>query len=89
MGRSVLPWRTRIEAELHALGPFRRALPVDEQMLLDVLLNDVRTRRAAGGMLPAHDPWNPLLLSMMLGLSQRIHKLEFRLERLEGEAADD
>ena len=79
MGRSVYPWRTRIESELQALSPFRRALPADEQLMLDELMDEVRKRRAAGGMLPAADPWPPLLIAMLLGLMRRLRYVENQL----------
>jgi len=52
------------------------------------MLNDVRYRRAAGGMLPAQEEWKPMLLSMLLGAHQRIHILENRLESLERQLID-
>ena len=53
-----------------------------------MMLHDVRTRRAAGGMLPAHEEWKPMLLSMLLGAHQRIRVLEGRLEALERQLTD-
>ena len=43
------------------------------------MLHDVRMRRAAGGMLPAHEAWRPMLLSMILGAHERIQTLEQRI----------
>jgi len=53
-----------------------------------MMLHDVRTRRAAGGMLPAQEEWKPMLLSMLLGAHQRIRVLEGRLEALERQLTD-
>ena len=53
-----------------------------------MMLHDVRTRRAAGGMLPAQEEWKPMLLSMLLGAHQRIRVLERRLEALEHRLTD-
>ena len=55
MGRTVPTWRNRIEAELGSLENFRRALNSVDRNALDQLVNGVRNRRTAGGMLPAHD----------------------------------
>ena len=47
------------------------------------MLHDVRMRRAAGGMLPAHEAWRPMLLSMILGAHERIQALEQRIASLQ------
>lgn len=83
MGRSVPPWRSRVELELERLTAYRRALPVADQEALDVLCNEVRQRRAAGGMLPSHDTWQPLLLNMLVGLMAHVIQLRAQIEALE------
>ena len=67
MGRSVPTWRVRVDQELQALAPYRRLLPHDEQAVLDDLL-------------PAHDPWTPLLLTALLEAWVRLRSLEDALE---------
>jgi len=89
MGRSVPPWRTRADAELNALMPFRRALSPSERLMLDQLFNDVRQRRSAGGMLPAHNAWQPFVLSMLIGLMKRLEDLSNRIAALEEMAKND
>ncbi|MBL6742770.1 MAG: hypothetical protein ISP83_00145 [Candidatus Poseidonia sp.] len=89
MGRSVPPWRTRADAELNALMPFHRALPSNERLLLDQLVNDVRQRRSAGGMLPAHNTWQPVVLSMLIGVMKRLEDLSNRIAALEEMTNDD
>ena len=81
MGRTVPTWRNRIESEMTSLEPFRRALKSGDKILFDELLNGVRKRRTAGGMLPAHDAWKPMLLSMLIECHARITELEQRLEK--------
>ena len=83
MGRTVPTWRGRVEQEIERLVPYRRALSSEDSCNFDLMLNDVRYRRAAGGMLPAQEEWKPMLLSMLLGAHQRIRVLEDRLESLE------
>ena len=82
MGRTVPTWRNRIESEMTSLEPFRRALNSGDKILFDELLNGVRKRRTAGGMLPAHDAWKPMLLSMLIECHSRIAELEQRIENL-------
>jgi hypothetical protein len=82
MGRTVPTWRNRIESEMTSLEPFRRALNSGDKILFDELLNGVRKRRTAGGMLPAHDAWKPMLLSMLIECHARIAELEQRLEKI-------
>ena len=55
MGRTVPTWRGRVEQEIEMLVPYRRALSEEDRKQFDAMLDDVRHRRAAGGMLPAHD----------------------------------
>ena len=88
MGRTVPTWRGRVEQEIERLVPYRRALSLDDCCNFDVMLNDVRSRRAAGGMLPAQEEWKPMLLSMLVGALQRIRVLEGRLESFERRLID-
>ena len=83
MGRSVPPWRTRVEHELQHLAPYRRALSSVDCVAFDALLDAVRERRAAGGMLPAVNTWQPTVLSMMVGLMVQINQLSERVQALE------
>jgi hypothetical protein len=89
MGRSVPPWRTRVEVELEQLVPYKRALPASEHAAFDALLNEVRQRRAAGGMLPANDAWHMMLLNMLVGLMVRNEHLSQRVQALEEGHGDD
>ena len=88
MGRTVPTWRGRVEQEIERLVPYRRALSLDDCCNFDVMLNDVRSRRAAGGMLPTQEEWKPMLLSMLVGAHQRIRVLEGRLESFERRLID-
>ena len=88
MGRTVPTWRGRVEQEIERLVPYRRALSLDDCCNFDVMLNDVRSRRAAGGMLPAQEEWKPMLLSMLVGAHKRIRVLEGRLESFERRLID-
>lgn len=83
MGRSVPPWRTRVENELQQLMPYRRALSSVDRAAFDALLDAVRERRAAGGMLPAINTWQPTVLSMLVGLMVQVSQLTERVEALE------
>ena len=76
MGRTVPTWRGRVEQEIEMLVPYRRALSEEDRKQFDAMLDDVRHRRAAGGMLPAHETWKPMLLSMIVGAYKRIQVLE-------------
>ena len=84
MGRSVPSWRMRVESELQNLMPFRRALGPVDQAAFDALLNEVRQRRTAGGLLPTLNAWQPAVLSMLVGLMVEVERLSTRLDELEG-----
>lgn len=85
MGRTVPTWRNRVESELNALNAFRRALNSSDRKALDELMNGVRNRRAAGGMLPSIDVWKPMLISMILESYKKIAELENTIEELQSE----
>ena len=85
MGRTVPTWRNRVESELTALNVFRRALNSSDRKALDELMNGVRNRRAAGGMLPSIDVWKPMLISMILESYKKIAELENTIKELQGE----
>ena len=85
MGRTVPTWRNRVESELSALNAFRRALNSSDRKALDELMNGVRNRRAAGGMLPSIDVWKPMLISMILESYKKIAELENTIKELQGE----
>ena len=85
MGRTVPTWRNRVESELTALNAFRRALNSSDRKALDELLNGVRNRRAAGGMLPSIDVWKPMLISMILESYKKSAELESRIKELQSE----
>ena len=85
MGRTVPTWRNRVESELSALNAFRRALNSSDRKALDELMNGVRNRRAAGGMLPSIDVWKPMLISMILESYKKIAELENAIKELRGE----
>lgn len=85
MGRTVPTWRNRVESELTALNAFRRALNSSDRKALDELMNGVRNRRAAGGMLPSIDVWKPMLISMILESYKKITELESVIKDLQSE----
>ena len=84
MGRSVPSWRKRVETELQNLIPYRRALLPRDQAAFDALMDEIRQRRTAGGMLPSLNAWQPAVLSMLVGLMAEIERLSKRIDELEG-----
>ena len=85
MGRTVPTWRNRVENELGSLNAFRRGLNSADRKALDELMNGVRNRRAAGGMLPSIDVWKPMLISMILESYKKIAELESMIKELQSE----
>lgn len=76
MGRTVATWRDRIERRIVALARYRRALRLDDRIAFDRLLNSVRSRSSACGMMPASDEFEPALLSMLVDLETRLSRVE-------------
>ena len=68
-----------------ALSAFRRALNSSDRKALDELMNGVRNRRSAGGMLPSIDVWKPMLVSMILESYKKIAELENTIKEMQGE----
>lgn len=81
MGRTVATWRMRIEARIEEWSPFRRTLRPRERAAYDEMLKAARSRAAAGGMIPAVDPMEPVLLAMLVEAYERIARLEEEMER--------
>lgn len=79
----------RVESELQNLAPYRRALNPSDREAFDALLNEVRERRTAGGLLPTLNTWQPAVLSMLVGLMSELTRLSARLEVLEERHSDD
>ena len=82
MGRTVPTWRGRGARDRDACA-VPAALSIEDRCHFDAMLHDVRMRRAAGGMLPAHEAWRPMLLSMIVGAHERIQTLEQRIASLQ------
>ena len=80
MGRTVCTWRMRAERRIEKWSGFRRALRPSDRRSFDRLILAVRGRAAAGGMIPAADAFEPILLAMLVDLSSRIDLLEKELE---------
>ena len=89
MGRSVPPWRTRVEGELQGILPYRRGLSTQDQVALDSLFDAVRQRRAAGGLLPSRRPWEPMVLSMLVDLMVQVRDLREHVRQLEEGLRED
>ena len=73
----------RVESELQNLLPYRRALAPDDRVAFDALLDEVRQRRTAGGMLPTMNTWQPAVLSMLVGVMSELAVLSERIKALE------
>ena len=76
MGRTVATWRDRIERRIVAWARYRRALRLDDRIGFDRLLNSVRRRAAACGMMPASEGFEPAVLSMLVDLETRLSRVE-------------
>ena len=87
MGRTVATWRARIERRVEAWGPFRRVLRPRDKVAFRRMLHAARSRAAAGGMIPAVDPMEPILLAMLVEAYDRIARLEEALQN--GEDTDE
>jgi hypothetical protein len=83
MGRTVPTQRLRIEQRIQGWAPFRRALRIEEKAAFDEIADAFRNHAASSGLLPAADPIEPLLLSLLLEVHLRLRAIETRLNEVE------
>lgn len=76
MGRTVATWRMRIEQRMADWNPFRRALRTEERLAFDEVMQAVRARASAGGMVASADALEPMLLAILTEAFVRLRALE-------------
>ena len=82
MGRSVPTFRQMIEVFGTEWRPFRHALRLEDQDLFDALMNHARHHASAGHCLVSPDPFEPIIVSMILEHEKHLQRLQKRLEEL-------
>jgi hypothetical protein len=81
MGRTVPTYRYTIESIIDAWRNFRRALRPEEREAFDSMMQHAREHAAAGSACAAHDPVEPVLLSILLEHEMEISALREELRK--------
>ncbi len=82
MGRTVATWRKRGEERIEGWKQFHRTLRPQDRSAYKSMINAVRNRAAACGMIPTVDPIEPIFLAMLVEAYERISKIENEIERM-------
>ena len=82
MGRTVATGRRRGEERIEGWKQFHRTLRPQERSAYKSMINAVRNRAAACGMIPTVDPIEPIFLAMLVEAYERISKIENEIERM-------
>lgn len=87
MGRTNPTYRMMLEQLKQRWGKYRRGLRHRDQAHFDQLFEYADKHADAAGYLNPEDPFDPVLISMLLEQEKRIHELEQRVATLR-EATD-
>jgi hypothetical protein len=66
VGRTLPTFTERTDALFLEWRPFRRALRLEDQEILDALFSEVRLHAQAGAALSPVEPWPAVLLAMLI-----------------------
>ncbi|MCS7126386.1 MAG: hypothetical protein NZ929_05715 [Aigarchaeota archaeon] len=81
MGRTVLTYRQRLDAELEKWGSFEKALLKNERETFNSLIGHVYHYAHAASMYPERDPFDLFLMSGLLSHEERLRSLEKDLKQ--------
>ena len=82
MGRTVPTFRQMIEIFGAEWRPFRHALRTEDQNLFDILMNHSRRHASAGHHFANPNPFEPIVVSMILEHERHLQRLQKKLEGL-------
>ena len=88
MGRTNPTFRDRIRRLEDEWQPFRRGLRRVDQPYFDQCFDDAVAHAAAGGQQNPVDPWQALLLSIVIEQQRRIDALETELAGTQSDSAE-
>jgi len=81
MGRTNPTFRDRLRRIENEWQAFRRGLRTDDQPYFDQVFDDATAHAAAAGYQNPADPWQALLLSVIIEQQRRIAAIEQQRER--------
>jgi hypothetical protein len=75
MGRTLATFTQMVQQEIATWRRYRRALRAEDQQALDELFAAARQHSAAGAYLARDNPFEVMLVSMLLEQQKQIHRL--------------
>lgn len=81
MGRTVPTFRMVVESFGWEWNEFKRALRIIDQEAFDELINHARTHAAAGGNISNPNPFEPIVMSILVEHEKALRKLREYVER--------
>lgn len=82
MGRTVLTYRNLLDEEISAWGAFKRALRREDREVFDGLLSRCREHASASSYAVHADPFEPMIISILIEMEKENQKVQSELERL-------
>ena len=80
MGRTLPPFSQLIEQEHRRWAPFRRALPKEDQAVIDRLFDCAKLHVQAGVMVVRPWPFETIVMAVLLEHQRRLEEMVRRLE---------
>ena len=81
MGRTVPTFRMVVESFGWEWNDFKRALRIIDQEAFDELINHARQHAAAGGNISNPNPFEPIVMSILVEHEKTLRKLREYVER--------
>jgi len=82
MGRTILPWRMIVEAEVERLKKFRETLRLEDKLIFDDLLRQCKLYASAASSLTSPVKEVPLIMSILFAHHKKLTEIEKRLDEL-------
>jgi hypothetical protein len=82
MGKTLPPFSHLLEAERRRWAPFKRALPKEDQAIVDRLFDCAKLHIQAGVMVSRSWPFETVIMAVLLEQQKRIEQLLDTLQEL-------
>ena len=89
MGKTVESFRIALEGEINRWSGFARALRKPDREAFDELMDACKSYASASSNSSSPIPFEPLIMSILLGHQKRIRQLECKLQNLPGQKSGE
>lgn len=83
MGRTIPSFRAQLEQIMEELSEYKRALRGNDRIIFDDIMNKARQHSSSCTLMPLHDPFNCILLSIILEQEKEIKSLKDQIQNKE------